>query len=218
MLARVKKTRVLIIDDHTLFRESVARLLQTEHDFEVRHCASVREAVAIVAGWPPDVVLLDFDLGDEKASSFLVKMRDTGFEGKILLLTAGVNELEAADLIRRGISGIVLKHGSPDELSQSIREALAGKVWFEQGYLKRVLEKATAPEAGPSSSARNFTERERKVLSFVFEGLANKEIAGRLRVSESSIKASLQQLFQKTGVRTRSQLVRVALEQYKDQL
>jgi two-component system, NarL family, nitrate/nitrite response regulator NarL len=218
MPARVKKTRVLIVDDHALFRESVGRLLQAEHDFEVQHCASVREAAAIVAGWPPDVVLLDFDLGDEKGSSFLVKMRDVRFEGKILLLTAGVNELEAADLIRRGISGIVLKHSSPNELSQSIREALAGKVWFEQGYLKRMLEKATGQEAGPPLSTRDFTERERQVLSFVFEGLANKEIADRLDVSESSVKASLQQLFEKTGVRTRSQLVRVALERYKDQL
>jgi two-component system, NarL family, nitrate/nitrite response regulator NarL len=218
MLAKAKKTRVLIIDDHTLFRESVARLFQAEHDFEVRHCGSVGEGLAIVAGWPPEVVLLDFDLGGETGASFLVKMQDTGFAGKVLLLTAGVTELEAADLIRRGISGIVLKHSSPAELSESIREALAGKVWFEQGYLKKVLEKAAAPDVRSSSFTKTFTERERQVLSFVFEGLANKEIAGRLRVSESSVKATLQQLFEKTGVRTRSQLVRAALEQYKDQL
>jgi two-component system nitrate/nitrite response regulator NarL len=62
------------------------------------------------------------------------------------------------------------------------------------------------------------TERERQVLSFVFEGLANKQIADRLQISETAVKASLQQLFAKTGVRTRSQLVRVALEQYRDQL
>ncbi len=59
---------------------------------------------------------------------------------------------------------------------------------------------------------------EGQVLTFVFEGLSNKEIAGRLQVSESSVKASLQQLFEKTGVRTRSQLVRIALEKYKDQI
>jgi two-component system, NarL family, nitrate/nitrite response regulator NarL len=62
------------------------------------------------------------------------------------------------------------------------------------------------------------SSRERQVLSFVFEGLANKQIAGRLQISETALKASLQQLFTKTGVRTRSQLVRVALEQYRDQL
>ena len=63
---------------------------------------------------------------------------------------------------------------------------------------------------------RRFTPRERQVFSYVLEGLANKEIGGRLGVSESSVKATLQQLFSKTGVRTRSQLVRIALEQYRD--
>jgi two-component system nitrate/nitrite response regulator NarL len=216
MLARAKKIRVLIIDDHVLFRESVARLLELEHDSEVRHCGSVEEGLAIVSSWLPDVVLLDYDLGGETGASFLTKMQGAGFAGKVLLLTAGVTEFEAADLIRRGISGIVLKHSSPAQLSESIREALAGKVWFEQGYLQRVLEK-TASDVG-TASTQTFTERERRVLSFVFEGLANKEIAERLHVSESSVKATLQQLFEKTGVRTRSQLVRVALEQCKDQL
>lgn len=208
---------MLIVDDHALFRESVARLLESEHDFDVRHCGSVRECLAILAEWPAEVVLLDFDLGNEKGSSFLAQAQASGFQGKTLLLTAGVNELEAVDLIRQGISGIVLKHSSPTELSEGIREALAGKVWFEQRYLKKVLEKAAAPQ-GVASNSRAFTERERQVLSFVFEGLANKEIADRLHVSESSVKASLQQLFEKTGVRTRSQLVRVALEKYKDLL
>lgn len=211
------KVHVLIVDDHTLFRESVARLLQAEHDLEVRHCGAIRECLVTMAEWPTDVVLLDFDLGKEKGSSFLAQAKAAGFQGKTLLLTAGVNELEAADLIRQGISGIVLKHSSPTELSESIHEALAGKVWFEQGYLKKVMEKAAAPQSS-SATTRTFTERERHVLSFVFEGLANKEIADRLHVSESSVKASLQQLFEKTGVRTRSQLVRVALEQYKELL
>jgi DNA-binding NarL/FixJ family response regulator len=162
-------------------------------------------------------VLLDFDLGNETGSSFLSRARAGGFKGKTLLLTAGVNDLEAADLIRGGISGIVLKHSSPEELAASVRGALVGKVWFEQGYLERVMQKATLGPR-PAANARTFTERERQVLAFVFEGLPNKEIAHRLNISESSVKASLQQLFDKTGVRTRSQLVRVALEQYKDQL
>jgi len=66
--------------------------------------------------------------------------------------------------------------------------------------------------------SRRFTEREQQVLSYVFEGLANKEIAARIGVSESSVKAALQQLFSKTGVRTRSQLVRIVLEQHRDQI
>ncbi len=212
-----KQVRVLIVDDHTLFRESVARLLQAEHDLEVRHCGSVDEGISILGSWATDVVLLDFDLGNEKGSSFLLKAQAAGFQGKTLLLTAGVNELEAADLIRLGISGIVLKHSSSSELSASIREALAGKVWFQQEYLKKVMERANVQETA-RSSVRSLTERERQVLSLVFEGLANKEIADRLQLSESSVKICLQQLFDKTGVRTRGQLVRVAIEKFKDRL
>jgi len=74
---------------------------------------------------------------------------------------------------------------------------------------------STTPQ---SSGTRRFTEREQQVLSFVFEGLANKEIAARIGVSEGSVKSTLQQLFSKTGVRTRSQLVRIVLEQHRDQL
>lgn len=85
MPARIDKIRVLIVDDHMLFRESVARLLEAEHDLEVRHCGSVRESLAIMADWPANVVLLDFDLGNEKGSSFLAQAHAAGFHGKTQL-------------------------------------------------------------------------------------------------------------------------------------
>jgi DNA-binding NarL/FixJ family response regulator len=71
---------------------------------------SVADGISILGGWPAEIVLLDFDLGDENGSSFLANASTAGFRGKTLLLTAGVNELEAADLIRQGIPGVVLKH------------------------------------------------------------------------------------------------------------
>jgi DNA-binding NarL/FixJ family response regulator len=95
-----------------------------------------------------------------------------------------------------------MKHGSPALLIQGIRETVEGKGLFGQDLLRRALEN----REGPTSDRQRakLTERERKVLSFVFEGLANKQIADRLRISETTVKASLQQLFAKTGVRTRS--------------
>lgn len=212
-----EKTRILIVDDHTMFRESLARLLEAEQDFQVQHCGSGDDGVSILCSWRVDLVLLDFYLGSEKGSTFLAKARAAGFEGKTLLLTAGVNDLEAANLIRQGISGILLKGGSLSELLRSIREVLSGKVWFDQAYLKRIMQKVTGSEV-PGARGRFLTERQRQVLSMVLEGLANRKIAERLHVSEGSVKNSLQQLFEKTGVHTRSQLVRVALEQFKDEL
>ncbi len=93
---------------------------------------------------------------------------------------------------------------------------MAGKVWLDQEQLQTAL---TTEVGNPlDHRTRPFTEREQQVLSCVFEGLANKEIAARIGISESSVKATLQQLFSKAGVRTRSQLVRTVLEQHPDQI
>lgn len=213
-----KTIRLLIIDDHALFREGVARLLQAEPGFEVvGHCASGVEALRILnADDNIDVILLDLDLGQEKGTAFLDVLRKEDFSGKVLLVTAGVNESELPNLILKGISGVFLKHGSPASLIQGIKETVEGRSLFDQDMLRRAFEQGEGIRTDQSRA--RFTERERQVLSFVFEGLANKQIADRLGISESAVKASLQQLFAKTGVRTRSQLVRVALEQYRDQI
>jgi len=128
----------------------------------------------------------------------------------------GIDEAIATDLIHAGISGIFLKRDSPNLLAQAIRHIVGGGVWFRQEQLKNAMasqpQTTTQPESGP------FTAREQQVLSYVFEGFTNRQIAERIGVSTSSVKATIQQLFSKTGVRTRSQLVRIVLEQYKDQL
>ena len=213
-----KSIRLLLVDDHALFRESVARLLQSEPGFEVvAHCGSGTEALQIIKSSSDiDIVLLDLDLGQERGGDFLERLRNARFDGKVLLVTADVNDNEVLGLIRKGISGVFMKHGSPALLIQGIRETMEGKALFGQDVLRRALQSVEV--RGADQRPSKLTERERQVLSFVFEGLSNKQIADRLQVSEAAIKASLQQLFAKTGVRTRSQLVRVALEQYRDQL
>lgn len=206
---------VVLVDDHALFRESVARLLTSEPGFRVIECASIEEAVAALRRAHVDIVLLDFDLGQRNGGEFTRLARQQGFGGKILVVTAGVGREQAAELIRSGISGIFMKHDSAVSLIEAIRDVLAGKVWFDRDLLQEAMGGA---EARNESTAGPFTERERQVLSCVFEGLVNKEIADRIGISESSVKATLQQLFSKTGVRTRSQLVRIALEQYRNQI
>ena len=212
-----KNIRLLLIDDHALFRESVSRLLQAEPGFEVvADCSSGAEGMRIIESREIDIILLDVDLGQERGTDLLETLRAKRFKGKVLLVTAGVNENEVPSLIRRGISGIFLKHGAPSLLVQGIREVMNGKALFEQELLQRAFE--STEDHGPLQRRARLTERERRVLSFIFEGLANKQIGDRLQISESAVKACLQQLFAKTGVRTRSQLVRIALEQYRDQL
>jgi DNA-binding NarL/FixJ family response regulator len=204
--------RILVLDDHALFRESVARLLSAEPDFEVvASCGSVEEALAVVRQEPTDIILLDHDLGQSDGVQFMRSELVQHYIGKVLVVTAGIEKQEARDLIRSGVSGIFPKSNSAASLAEGIHDVMAGKVWFDPELLPEVI---GASESSEPQTSR-FTKREELVLSGVFEGLANKEIANRLGVSESSVKATLQQLFSKTGVRTRSQLVRVALEHYK---
>ena len=208
---------ILLLDDHALFRESVARLLSVEPGFDVvAHCGTIEEALQVLRRKSIDLVLLDFDLGERDGREFLRLAKGQGFNGKILVVTAGVDAGAVSDLIRSGISGVFRKHDSAALLAQGIRDVMAGKVWLKQEQLQIALT-TEAPVLQPGGT-RRFTERERNVLSFVFEGLANKEIAARIGVSEGSVKSTLQQLFSKTGVRTRSQLVRIVLEQHRDQL
>jgi DNA-binding NarL/FixJ family response regulator len=214
MMEQIRNTiRILLVDDHALFRESVARVLAAEPDLEIEHCGSIREALPLLAQQRFHLVLLDHDLGSERASQFLPAARQSGFEGRVLVVTAWVSDTEGRRLMRQGASGIFLKEGPLSQLIESIRTVAGGGTWMDRSFAPS--EEAAIVESAP---APVFNERQRKVLRFVLEGLSNKEIAWQLQISESYVKAILQSLFQKTGVRTRGQLVRVAFEQYEDQL
>jgi DNA-binding NarL/FixJ family response regulator len=209
---KMAKTRLLLLDDHTLFRESLGRLLETEPDFEmVAHCASSGQALEVLARGEVDLVLLDFDLGNENGFQFIQRARQVGYPGRIFIVTAGMTDADSVRALGHGVCGIFLKHSSPALLSEAIRKVIAGETWIDQRCIQALVEAVN--RTGPRDR-KDLTERERDVLKGVFEGLSNKEIALRLTVSEASVKSALQQLFVKTGVRTRSQLVRVALEEY----
>lgn len=204
-----------VVDDHHLFREGLVRLLQ--HDATLRvlgGSGSVDEALADLTHLQVDVLILDYDLGDDTALSLVRSLRNTAFSGRILLVTAGLPDQQARILIQFGIHGIVHKYQPPSELYTSIVNVAQGKVLLDQEYLMRLM--TDAPPV--KKNAIRLTERDRQVLVAVLEVRSNKEIAQQLGVSESAIKSSLQQLFAKTGVRTRSQLVRVALEELQGEL
>jgi two-component system nitrate/nitrite response regulator NarL len=205
--------RTLLVDDHALFRESVTKVLAADGRLEIDHCATIREALQTLTQRAYDIVLLDHDLGAERASQFLPAARQLGFEGRVLVVTAWVSDTEARRLLRQGVSGIFLKQGQLTDLLESIQAVASGRTWLDRAFAAMSDDPSAAPQGPPV-----FNERQRKVLRFVLEGLSNKEIAWRLQISESYVKAILQSLFQKTGVRTRGQLVRVAVEQYEDQL
>jgi DNA-binding NarL/FixJ family response regulator len=209
-------TRILLIDDHALFREAIARLLAAQTDIEViGEGATVGEGLEIVKTRPVDIVLLDINLGFEQGGAFLNLARAEGFSGKVLVVTAGVSKFEAGRLLQRGCAGIFLKHQRPQLLIEKIREIMKGTDEIEREATNIVL---TELKNGDREAQRPLTPRERQVLCGVFSGRTNKEIAYKLGVSESLVKAFVQQLFRKAGVRSRAQLVRAAVERYWKEL
>ncbi len=210
-----RNLKLILIDDHALFREGLARLLAAEKEFTlVAHCATGEEGLRAIRENAVDLVLLDYDLGETRGTDVLRQIRSMSPQTKVLMLTAGISEMVAKQVIAMGASGIFLKHRSPTELGKCIRQVMEGWSWLDQQHLKAIFADSPAPVA----ERPRFTQREREVLRAVFEGLSNKEIAARLGTSEAAVKSVLQQLFDKTGVRTRSQLVRLAIEHYSEEL
>lgn len=189
-------------------------MLEAEPDFRiVATCATAREALDVVDAQPIDIVLLDYDLGDEQGSFFLEEAKRRRFANRILMVTAGMGDTATLRAFESGASGVFLKHSPPGQLIEAIHKIMSGDMWLDSRAVRSFVAGAqvrTETEHTPQS----LSPRERSVLKAVFEGLTNKEIAANLQISESSVKAVLQQLFDKTGVRTRSQLVRIAIEQH----
>jgi len=207
--------RVLIVDDHTLFRESLSRLLESETEYKiVGTCASVDNALKIIEAEEIDLVLLDYDLGEQPGTQLLNEVRKTGFAGRVLMVTGGMSETAVLHALDRGTAGIFLKNSPLAELIQAIRRVIMGEIWIDPGLVKVLLAGARHHKEQARQEVLNV--RERKVLRYVFEGLSNKEIGQQLNISEGSVKATLQQLFARTGVRTRSQLVRIAVERHSN--
>ena len=207
---------LLIVDDHAMFREGLLRSLEKQPDLHVVGLfASATEALEALAQCATGVILLDVDLGAERALDFVTAARRRAFQGRILIVTAGISDQEAVSLIQAGVAGVLHKHNSTEVLCGVIREVASGKVWLEDKYLGPLFRSVdrSRPLRGPE-----LDDRDRKVLRHILQGLTNREIAARLEVTEGAIKAALHHVFHKLGVRTRAQLVRVVLEQYRDQL
>jgi DNA-binding NarL/FixJ family response regulator len=206
--------RILLIDDHALFRESLMRLLESESDFKaVSHCATIAEARQILSSTPIDVILLDYDLGEEFGTDLLQELRIRQDPVRVLMVTAGMRDSVTLNALSKGVAGVIFKHSGPSQLIDAIKRVAKGETWLDKGIMRSMIA-GSSERLELEQSARSLSERQHQVLRSILDGLANKEIAAKLQVSETSIKATIQELFNKAGVRTRSQLVRIAIEKY----
>src|SRR5437870_783679 len=134
--SRTQTINLVIVDDHAMFREGLARSLEKQPDLKiVGQFSSSTEALAELHQSAATMVVLDVDLGTERALDFVMAARREGFNGQILIVTAGASDQEAVQLIQAGVSGILHKHHSTEVLCGTIREIANGEVCLEKRYL-----------------------------------------------------------------------------------
>lgn len=149
-----ERIRVFVVDDHALFREGLLRLLDTDPAIELVGSADSGEsALDLLKRTKVDVLILDYDLGSQTALHVVRELRERSFEGRSLVVTAGLPDQDALELIRLGVFGIFHKKHSPEELHRSIREVATGKVLIDQGYLQDLIASAGPPQGAPPDAA-----------------------------------------------------------------
>jgi two-component system, NarL family, nitrate/nitrite response regulator NarL len=202
-----RRIRLVLLDDHALLRESLARLLALEHEFElVAECATPTEALEALSDGDVDVVLVDFGIAGE----FIPCAHKAGYHGKSLVVTREIDARGSASILSCGASGIFLESEGWTRLTQAIRLVANGDAWVDQKVIRILADRY--PRHYEDRSWATLTQREQTVLKGIVDGLSNRQIGIQMGVSESTVKGTLQQLFTKARVRTRSQLVRMALE------
>ena len=215
-------TRILLVDDHTLFRESLRRLLESENRYKVvAEVASATAAMEICRGdLAFDVVLIDYNLAPSAAVqgglAVLRCLREHRGDVPALMITAGIEPKDLTTIIQDLQAGVFLKTDPAAELLVALERTLRGEIWLSSGVGLAIVSAASTEPSGGDGRRAALDPRERTVLQLVVEGLSNKEISAQLQMSESAVKAVLQRLFQKVGVRTRAQLVRFAFESELD--
>jgi len=198
--------RILIADDHAIFRDGLRRLLVSDKDFVVvAEASDGKEAVALARRHKPDVLLLDLAMPRVPGMEVLRELADDELPMYTILLTAAIQPLEVTYALQLGARGIVLKASPPELLLKSIRSVCDGEYWVGGDILTDWAQFGQRP--GGNSG---LTPREVEIVSAIKAGSSNKEIALKLSISEETVKRHLSNIFGKLGVSSRLELAIVA--------
>ncbi len=193
--------RVLVVDDHIIVRNGLEQLLATVEGVElVGSAADGAAAVDAVERSRPDVVLMDLSMPVMDGIEATRRISARFPECRVLVLTSYTDQKRILDALEAGADGYLLKHSEPDVIVAAVREVMDGGSPLDPKAARVLLEsRRTAP------TAHGLTERELEVLGLVRDGLANKQIARRLLISERTVKSHLTRIFQRLGVTDRTQ-------------
>jgi two-component system, NarL family, nitrate/nitrite response regulator NarL len=207
--------RLVLVDVPGLFRASLGRYLASEPGFEVTgECDTPVEALELLKNAKADVVLADLDACSDQGSSFFSAAREAGYGGQFLIVSGSVDARKSAVALRLGAAGIFLKAEPPDRLVQAIKRVAGGEIWLDQKVVLSMADQVIDRRQIASNGKRSkpLEDRERDVLLGILGGLSNREIGNKMSLPESRVKNLVVRLFSKASVRTRSQLVRVAMD------
>ena len=199
--------RLVLIDDHPVVRAGVRALLESDDGLTVvGEAASADEAVETVRSMRPDVVLMDLNLGTGRGGvETTALVRALPNPPHVLVLTTYDTEADILAAVDAGAAGYLLKDAPPDELFRAIHGTARGETVLAPAVAATLVRRATTP--GPT-----LTDREVEIVDLLAQGMANKEMAKRLLVSEATVKSHLSHIYGKLGVETRAGAVAAAIE------
>jgi two-component system nitrate/nitrite response regulator NarL len=213
-LAQADTIRILIADDHTMFRKGLRSLLEAEPGFVVvGEAENGDEAVSVSRTVQPDVMLLDMAMPGASGMDALGELSRAATPVKTIVLTAGIEKTEIVKALQLGAAGVVLKSCAPELLFKSVRSVMAGQHWIGREAVSDLVKalRSYADSAAPVRPRFGLTPRELEITSAVVGGFSNKEIAKKFSLSEDTVKHHLTNIFDKVGASNRLELALFAV-------
>ncbi len=202
-------TRILLVDDHPLFREGVAASLASCEEFRiVAHAASGEEAVELAGKWRPELILLDVSMPGMGGIAAIAPLLSTVPEVRIIMLTMAETPELLMGALKAGAHGYVLKGVSSGELRLILRRVVDGEVYVSPSLAAEILVEFSRPRQADRMD--RLTPRETEVLGLVRQGLTNREIGSRLHLAEKTVKHHMSVILQKLHVRSRTEAALLA--------
>ena len=209
------KLRILLVDDHNLFRSGVKALLARQPDFDVvGEAADGLEGVKAARELKPDIVLLDLNMPGISGKEALRMMRDDAPELPVIMLTVSEDAADLIETLQAGARGYLLKNVDADYFSDAVRRAARGEAVVAERMTGKLVEglKNAPREAAPATEHDRLTAREREVLALIANGSSNKEMARDLGLAESTVKIHVQAILRKLNLTSRVQAAVYAVE------